>query len=153
MARKSGYLTAYFSRISSYRTSTGNGFQAIVNWNKHPKHSYIHQAISYNDGEVTIPESRTYFIYASVIFNINQTEDQTQNIPSKLTLRICRKVYGYERTLLGKTELHLQSNRTKTTSLNVAGQFRLQKDDVLLVRVSQELTLDSEGNGFGLFPL
>lgn len=154
LAPPSGEMTAYFTRVSRHQNVTETEIHGKVIWDKHSSHSYINPKIAYENGELTIPEGRTYFVYASVTFNLSKTEEKPQNRPYKLSLRICRKIYGYERTLLGKVEIY-NSRATDIVSLNVAGHILLQKDDVLLVRVSnaQELHHNSKGNAFGLFPL
>lgn len=155
LAPPSGEMTAYFSRVSGFQNATETEIQGKVIWHKHPSHSYIDPNITYENGELMIPEGRTYFVYASVTFNLSKTEEQPQNRPCKLTLRICRKTYGYERTLLGKVEVYNSHVGSIVTSLNVAGHVLLQKGDILLVRVSNppKLHHNSKGNTFGLFPL
>lgn len=154
LAPPSGEMTAYFTRIKSRQNVTETEIQGKVNWDKLAGYSYIDTNIAYENGEITIPEGRTYFVYASVSFNWSQTEEQ-QNRPYRLTLRICKKIYGYERTLLGKVEVYNSPVKGTVTSLNVAGHVLLQKDDILLVRVSnvQWLHHISKGNTFGIFPL
>lgn len=152
---QSGEGTAYFTSVSWYQNDTETEIQTKVHWNNRARHSYIHPNIIYNNGEVTILEGRTYFVYASVTFNLSQSEEQALNKPCKLTLRICRKYYEYERTILGKIEVYNTPVRGIVTSLNVAGHILLQKDDILLVRVSNSKWIhhNSKGNTFGLFPV
>lgn len=155
LVRQSGEMTAYFTSVSWHQSDTETEIQTKVHWNSRARHSYIHPNIIYNNGEVTILEGRTYFVYASVTFNLSQSEEQALNKPYNLTLRICRKNYGYERTILGKIEVYNTPVRGIVTSLNVAGHILLQKDDILLVRVSNSKWIhhNSKGNTFGLFPV
>lgn len=153
VAPKSGDRTAYFTQIAKHQNVTGGNVQPKVIWDTDTNNSYIHHNISHNEGELTIPLSGIYFIYASLVFFLNSTDESQR--PRSLSLRICRKHYGYEQTLLGKTELYRPSHGTLKITVNVAGPFLLRQDDQVLVRVSglKFLKHHSKGNSFGLFPL
>lgn len=155
LARKSGQLTAFFSQILSYLNSTETSFEGKVRWNQHSRYSYLDPVISYKHGEITIPEGRVYNVYASIIFNTNNSDASSCRRPPIMSLRICRKTYGYEQTLFSKTELYRNTNKSSVSTLHIAGQVVLQKGDIVLVRVSnlKRLLHDSTGNTFGVFPL
>ncbi|XP_053404977.1 uncharacterized protein LOC128558787 [Mercenaria mercenaria] len=154
LARKSGDLTVTFTRISRHQKYTGDGLNVVLHWDKHIRHSYIDPLIHYHNGEITIPEGRTYFVYLSAHFNISRGFTSTVK-GRRFTLRICRKVYGYEQTILGKTELFYFGRKAVISSLNIASPLKLNRNDKIYVKVSNANMLIpySSGTSFGLFPL
>jgi hypothetical protein len=117
------------------------------------------KSIEYDDGEVTIPEGRDYYLYASIHFNIsrNNSNDQKRfQRPQRITIRICKSVYGYEQTLLGRSELFDMTNTGDVVgSLKIETHVHLTKNDKIYVRVNDvsRIIHNSKGNSFGLFPL
>ncbi|XP_053403956.1 uncharacterized protein LOC128558494 [Mercenaria mercenaria] len=154
LAPTSGHLTFTFSGVSQHQKYEGNGKDLALHWDKHPEHSYIVRNIHYHNGEITIPEGRTYYIYASVHFNISRGDDKIDR-PRKITLRICRMVYGYEQTLLGKTQLFDVSHGDVVSSLDVGSYLQMSRNDTIYVKVSDAFSIirGSRGNTFGMFPL
>lgn len=154
LARKSGAITAYFSRKIHRFNLTDTGSGKIVLWDQHSKHSYIDPQISYRQGELTVPEGRIYNVYASIVFSLHDSKNAFRR-PPIMSLRICKKTYGYEQTLFSRAELYRNTTKGTVSSLRVAGQVSLQKGDIVLVRVSnlERLISDSAGNTFGVYPL
>ncbi|XP_045200718.1 uncharacterized protein LOC123554553 [Mercenaria mercenaria] len=150
---KSGHLTVAFSGISQpQRFSDEDSDNVIFHWDTHSSNSHIDPSVSYHNGKITIPEGRTYFIYASVHFNISrQNNTQFQNL-QQFSVRICRRVHEYEQTLLGSTKMFNISNAN--TSLRIASHLKMSRDDKIYIKVSdaKRLIPFSNGNSFGLFP-
>lgn len=120
LARQSGDLTVTFNRIFPHQNFSDAG-QIKLHWDKHTEHSFVDPRFLYHNGELTIPETRIYTLYASVIFRVNMTQTR------RISLRICRKVYNYENTLLGETKLISTGKGNIHTSLHVGGHFLLNK--------------------------
>ncbi|XP_053404000.1 uncharacterized protein LOC123554551 [Mercenaria mercenaria] len=159
LAEKSGYLTVFFSEISKHQNLSGVSSDTKLRWNQHSANCHIDPSVYYDKGEVITPEGRTYFVYASAHFNISrQGENGIKNFgrPRKFSIRICKSVYGYEQTLLGRRALF---NTTKTenvvSSLRIGSHLELSRNDKIYVRVSNAdmMIHNSTGNNFGLFPL
>lgn len=153
LAPTSGDSSAYFSKIARSFHHSGNVSQDKVRWDTSELHSHGDPEILYNDGEITISEANIYFVYASVMFRLNQTAYETTNKTYTLSVAVCKKTNGYEHLLIGKTEIYRNIKGYFATSLNVASYFQLQQGDILLVRVSDSRLVhyDSKGNIFGLF--
>ncbi|XP_053403997.1 uncharacterized protein LOC123544742 [Mercenaria mercenaria] len=158
-AEKSGYRTVSFTEISKHQNYSDESSDKKLQWNNHSGKCHIDPSVHYDDGEVTIPEGRTYFVYASVHFNISRQENiriKKFARPQRISIRICKSVYGYERTLLGRTELFNMTNTENVvSSLSIGSHLELSRDDTIYVRVSDanKIIHDSKGNTFGLFPL
>lgn len=132
------------------------GKDAKIYWDKSLKHSYIHQLINYSKGEVLVPEGRTYFVYVSVHFNLaKEDENENRYIIRRFKVRLCRKVLGYEQTLLMKTKIFNQRNESATSSLQVTGILHLNLNESIYVKVSNanQLIVNSSGNTFGMYPM
>jgi hypothetical protein len=117
------------------------------------------KSIQYDNGEVTIPEGRGYFLYTSVHFNISHRHSNDQKgfqRPQRITIRICKSIYGYEQTLVGRSELFNPTNTGDVVgSLKIETHVHLTKNDKIYVRVNDASRIihNSKGNTFGLFPL
>ncbi|XP_045200713.2 uncharacterized protein LOC123554549 [Mercenaria mercenaria] len=159
LAEKSGYRTVSFTEMSKHQNYSGESSDIKLQWNNRPGKCHIDISVHYDNGEVTIPEGRTYFVYASVHFNISRQENigiKKFARPQRISIRICKSVYGYERTLLGRTQLFNMTNTENVvSSLSIGSHLELSRDDRIYVRVSDanKIIHDSKGNTFGLFPL
>ncbi|XP_053389067.1 uncharacterized protein LOC128552085 [Mercenaria mercenaria] len=159
LAEKSGFLTVSFRKVSKQQTYSGESSDTKLHWDNRPGNFYIDPSVYYDNGEVTIPEGRTYFVYAAAHFNIShQEENGIQNFgrPQKFSIRICKTVYGYEQTLLGRTVWFNTTNTgSVVSSLHIGSHLELSRNDKIHVRVNDanKIILDSTGNNFGLFPL
>ncbi|XP_045200764.1 uncharacterized protein LOC123554582 [Mercenaria mercenaria] len=159
LAEKSGRLTISFRKISKHQNYSGKSSDTKVDWDNHPGKCQIDPSVYYDNGEVTIPEGRTYSVYATAHFNISrQEENGMQNFgrPQKFSIRICKTVYGYEQTLLGRTVWFNTTNTgSVVSSLHIGSHLELSRNDKIHVRVSDanKIIHDSTGNNFGLFPL
>lgn len=144
-------MTATFNRISPYQNLSEDTSQVKVLWDERSVHSFIDPKLQYHNGEITIPETSIYSVYASVILSVNRTQRNRQRI----SLRVCRRAYDYEGTLLGETKLIPIGEGKLYTSLQVGGRLLLNKGDVLLVRVSsvRDLQQYSAGNTFVVIPV
>lgn len=156
LKRNTGSQTVAFQRISQHQKYQENG--ATVHWDKHEEHSYMDPDIYYHNGEITIPEGQTYFIYASVHVNGSLGLRQGRRYATgrqHYTLRICRKSFDYEETLLSKTLIFSGNKGSTKSSLRVEGPLQLKKKDIVYVKISDgnQLIHNSSGNTFGLFPL
>lgn len=158
LKRKTGSQTVSFLRISQHQNYPENNFGATVHWDKHEEQSYMDPDIYYHNGEITIPEGQTYFVYASVHVKISLGLRQRKRYATgrqHYTLRICRKSFDYEETLLSKTLLFSDNKGSMKSSLRVEGPLQLKKKDIIYLKVSDgnQLIHNSSGNTFGLFPL
>lgn len=144
----SGYNAAHFSKMSNPHIVDGT-----IQWER--QSAYIDKRIRFHGGELTIQEGQTYFVYASVLMNISKSDTTNRAKPFRFSLRLCKKKYDYERTLLGKTAVFDTSYGEIRSSLHIAGPLVLRKEDKIYVKVSSEndIVLDSHGNTFGIFPL
>ena len=127
-----------------------------LHWDQRTKHSHIDPLINYHHGEINISEGQTYYVYASVHFNITEKDKVRKGYRGRqFILRLCRKVYGYEQTLLITTKLFSKSNNEVMSSLRIAGVLKLNRNDKIYVKVSKadQLIFKSTGNTFGVFPL
>lgn len=134
------------------------GSDVVLHWNKHKQNSYIDPAMHYHNGQVTIPEGEIYFVYASAHINISLSDPQRNQHQTRLrtySLKICRKHYDYEETLLGTTKIFSGDSDLVTSSLRVEGPLLLKTHDKIYVKVSNgnELVKNSNGNTFGLYPM
>ena len=145
-------------QVSTYFTGNQTSDDKLY-WSTNPGRYYVHDSIDYSNGVITIPEGRDYFIYASVHFNITQKKPNDQKgfvRPQRITIRVCKTVYGYEQTLLGRSKLF---NVTKygnvVGSLRVETLLHLTRNDQIYVRVNDASTVIpySTGTTFGIFPL
>ncbi|XP_053403961.1 uncharacterized protein LOC128558499 [Mercenaria mercenaria] len=157
LAPKPGHLLVAFSKISRHQKFSDNDSDAILHWDNHSRNSVIDPSVYYHNGEITIVEGRIYYIYASVYFNISLQKHEKVTHFDKLqqvSVRICRHVYGYEQTLLGRRKLFNISNANAVSSLRIGSHLKLSKNDTIYVKVSNanRLMRNSEGNIFGLFP-
>lgn len=154
LAPTSEYLTVAFSMLSSQQPFEGNTTSSVLQWDKHPENAYIAPSIHYHKGEITVPEGRIYFVYASVLINTLRMPGNVK--PYTLRLKICRRLFNSEVVLLSESK-HFNTNSTgsSVTSLRVGGPTKLLRNDVVYVKVSGANSIDREsrGNTFGLFPV
>ncbi|XP_045200769.2 uncharacterized protein LOC123554584 isoform X2 [Mercenaria mercenaria] len=138
LAEKSGYLNVFFTEVSKHQKYLDESSDLKLQWNNHSGKYHIDPSVHYDDGEVTIPEGRTYFVYASVHFNISHQENigiKKFARPQRISIRICKSVYGYERTLLGRTQLFNMTNTENVvSSLSIGSHLELSRDDTIYVR-------------------
>ncbi|XP_060576898.1 uncharacterized protein LOC132734219 isoform X1 [Ruditapes philippinarum] len=158
----SGYQTVFFREILKQENNSDSEADAADNklyWNKHPSKCYVDNSIKYDDGEVIIPEGRDYYLYASIHFNIthkNGIDQKGVQRPERITIRICKTVYGYEQTLVGRSEIFNMTNTGDVVgSLKIETHVHLTRNDRIYVRVNDASRIihNSKGNSFGLFPL
>ncbi|XP_060608105.1 uncharacterized protein LOC132760206 isoform X2 [Ruditapes philippinarum] len=156
----SGYQTAFFREIlKQQNNSDTQAADDKLYWNIHPSKCYMDKSIQYDNGEVTIPEGRGYFLYTSVHFNISHRHSNDQKgfqRPQRITIRICKSIYGYEQTLVGRSEVFNPTNTGDVVgSLKIETHVHLTKNDKIYVRVNDASRIihNSKGNTFGLFPL
>lgn len=156
LQRASGDLTVYFSGISHHQTYKEPGLDVKIHWDKHEKHSFTDKLIHFNKGEIRIPEGQTYFVYASVHFNITEGGEGAYTYKRRFfALRLCRKVQNYEQTLLYNSKKISKSATDVISSLHVTGLLHLNRNDSIYVKVSNanQLILNSRGNTFGVYPI
>lgn len=153
LAPKSGHQTLTFYKISSLQTFEDNTTASVIHWDKHHEKSYIAPGIHYHMGEITIPERRIYYAYASVHVRVFQRPGHKRS--KTLKMKLCRKTFNSEVTLLSDTKNLNISSDSGVTSLQVGGQLQLESNDVIYLKVSDPRFLieESSGNTIGLFPM
>jgi hypothetical protein len=113
----------------------------------------------YNNAEITVQTGQTYVIYASVNVNISlqKEHDHVQKDRRRFfTLKVCKRIHGYEHILLGETrQFDRDCESDIVSTVRVMGHILLRKNDVIYTKVSRadDVIHMSKGNTFGMFPL
>ncbi|XP_045161593.2 uncharacterized protein LOC123526487 isoform X1 [Mercenaria mercenaria] len=157
LAPQSGYLTVALTQISRQKFFSGDGIDSVLHW-ENESEANADTDVEHSNGEIIVPEGRTYFVYASVHFNISRSAaNETKNVNRLRTfsLRICRKIYGYEQTLLGEIMQFDVSGGDVVSSFRIASHIKLNRNDIIYVKVNNAnyVISSSKGNTFGFFPL
>ncbi|XP_045161591.2 uncharacterized protein LOC123526486 isoform X1 [Mercenaria mercenaria] len=157
LAPQSGYLTVALTQLSRQKFFSGDGIDTILFW-ENESEANANTVVEHSNGEIIVPEGRTYFAYASVHFNISRSvanETKHMNRLRTFSLRICRKIYGHEQTLLGETMQFDVSGGDVVSSFRIASHLKLNRNDIIYVKVynANYVISSSKGNTFGFFPL
>ncbi|XP_045161594.2 uncharacterized protein LOC123526487 isoform X2 [Mercenaria mercenaria] len=144
-------------RETRLRLAKGDGIDSVLHW-ENESEANADTDVEHSNGEIIVPEGRTYFVYASVHFNISRSAaNETKNVNRLRTfsLRICRKIYGYEQTLLGEIMQFDVSGGDVVSSFRIASHIKLNRNDIIYVKVNNAnyVISSSKGNTFGFFPL
>ncbi|XP_045161592.2 uncharacterized protein LOC123526486 isoform X2 [Mercenaria mercenaria] len=154
-------LTGLVNKVAERETrlwlAKGDGIDTILFW-ENESEANANTVVEHSNGEIIVPEGRTYFAYASVHFNISRSvanETKHMNRLRTFSLRICRKIYGHEQTLLGETMQFDVSGGDVVSSFRIASHLKLNRNDIIYVKVynANYVISSSKGNTFGFFPL